>query len=427
MADDKYTDNIISKLRSLEKGRKLDLLRDYSAEELIGTGDHGSVYKIADSEGIPFTLKVIETTAARAEDCAAEIGLLDFLKNDSVVRLENWAYAKENKKRGYLLLIFEAAEDQKTAPNTKQVVQIGVELAAAMEECHKTGLLHLDIKPSNILCFEDDIYRLSDFGMVRVGSFPNEFSAPEYSDGGDFDHRADIYSLALSLYAMLGGDAKNAPDLKSIDGCPDGLLAVLRRACSQNPDDRYRFMREFGKALSTCLDGESIEPEQKGPVLDDEYLNDAEHCFAESEDETSVIDKEAVGGLFEDKDKDEAEEQSEPSDDDSSDTESETNKDSADITDDESNDSDDVESEPEDDNDDIEAFDDEEDDDDDDDTITIGSDEETEEDELDIETYDVIESRDAVRCTKGRAVMDIIIIVLIALALLALPALLTLL
>lgn len=423
MADDKYTDNIISKLRSLEKGKKLDLLRDYSVDELIGTGDHGSVYQIADSEGIPFTLKVIETTSARAEDCAAEIGLLDFLKNDSVVRLENWAYAKENKKRGYLLLIFEAAENPETAPDTKQVVQIGVELAAAMEECHKTGLLHLDIKPSNILCFENDIYRLSDFGMVRVGSFPNEFSAPEYSDGGDFDHRADIYSLALSLYAMLGGDAKDAPDLKSIDGCPDGLLAVLRRACAKDPDDRYRFMREFGKALSTCLDGESIEAEQKGPVLDDEYLNDADHCFAESQEETSVIDKEAVGGLFEDEE--ETEEQSEPSDDDSSDTESETGEDSADLTEDD--DKDEAESEPEEDgDDDIEACDDE-DNDDDDDTITIGSDEETEEDELDAEADDVIESRDAVRCTKGRAVMDIIIIVLIALALLALPALLTLL
>lgn len=425
MADDKYTDNIVSKLRALEKGKKLDLLRDFSFEKLIGTGDHGSVYQVIDSKGSVFAVKVIETTAAHAEDCAAEIGLLDFLKNDSVVRLENWAYAKENKKRGYLLLIFEAAKEATVPMDAKQIVRIGVELAAAMEECHKTGLLHLNIKPSNILCFEDEIYRLSDFGMVHIGSSPNEFSAPEYSGGADFDHRADIYSLALSLYALLGGDAKDAPNLKGIDGYPDGLLTVLRCACANDPDDRYRFMREFGKALSSCLDGDLIETEQKGPVLDDEYLNDANDCFASSEEETSVIDKEAVEGLFED----DAEEKIETAEnEESQQSDLPADDDTADLTEDESDDKDEIESELEDDSkDNLEHPDESGDNDTYDDTIIIGTDEDNEADAHDTETDDVIDLRDAVRCTKGRAVIDIIIIVLIALALLALPALLTLL
>ncbi len=96
-----------------------------------------------------------------------------------------------------------------------RAVYIIEQVAKALDAAHKVGLVHRDVKPSNILLEEDDFAYLIDFGIARavdetsltttggvIGSF--HYMAPEQF-GGKLDVRADIYSLACVLYECLTG------------------------------------------------------------------------------------------------------------------------------------------------------------------------------------------------------------------------------
>jgi serine/threonine protein kinase len=93
------------------------------------------------------------------------------------------------------------------------------QVAKALHAAHKIGLVHRDVKPSNISLDEDDFAYLIDFGIARgadedetqltgggiIGSWP--YISPERLQAGEIDARADIYALACVLYECLTGDS----------------------------------------------------------------------------------------------------------------------------------------------------------------------------------------------------------------------------
>src|SRR6516225_10365643 len=105
-----------------------------------------------------------------------------------------------------------------------RAVHIIEQVAMALHAAHKVGLLHRDVKPSNILLDGNDFAYLIDFGIARaadetrmtksgntIGTF--HYIAPERLElGTDEDSRADIYSLACVLYECLTGDTPFAAD-----------------------------------------------------------------------------------------------------------------------------------------------------------------------------------------------------------------------
>jgi serine/threonine protein kinase len=94
-----------------------------------------------------------------------------------------------------------------------RAVAIIAQLAAALESAHRVGLVHRDVKPSNILIAPGDFVYLTDFGLARsptdtakasMGHIPGAYTAPERFSGAG-DSRADVYSLACVLHKCLTG------------------------------------------------------------------------------------------------------------------------------------------------------------------------------------------------------------------------------
>ncbi|HEY1187197.1 MAG TPA: protein kinase [Gemmata sp.] len=142
-----------------------------------------------------------------------------------------------------------------------RVAEIGAKLASALQAVHDRGLVHRDVKPPNVLIDTHGEPVLADFGLARdvdpasmklTGSMDNLgtvfYVAPEVKrDPSSAGPPSDQFSLAVTLYAAATGDD---PDVIRPEHIDARLYAVLARALSKNPDERYASAAEFGQALA---------------------------------------------------------------------------------------------------------------------------------------------------------------------------------
>lgn len=145
-----------------------------------------------------------------------------------------------------------------------QAVQLGREIAAALDAAHRRGILHRDVKPQNILLGPDGRARLTDFGSAKLdgqlsvtatGALAGTLAylAPEVLAGRRGDARADVYALGLTLYYGLTGElperpSAHLPPSPSPNGyrargqaptTPDWLDDVIARATAAAVEDRF--------------------------------------------------------------------------------------------------------------------------------------------------------------------------------------------
>ncbi len=241
-----------------------------------------------------------------------------------IVWIEDSAVLKlENEPSCYLLILMEKLESFTEYISRRKITEdlvrrIGIHLCLALEECERLSIMHRDIKPSNILTDREGNFLLADFGQARVleksaGSLSvqgtDSYIAPEvhnrFSHDRQYDHRADLYSLGIVLYELLNhrrlplmdpdGTAENLRDYRreknlAIAGRLDGatlpppceasekMAAILLKACSYAPENRFQTARSFRTALET---GE-LPPETVEELPSDEALpSDEEPSAAE--------------------------------------------------------------------------------------------------------------------------------------------------
>jgi predicted Ser/Thr protein kinase len=161
-------------------------------------------------------------------------------------------------------------------------------VASALEAAHQQGIIHRDVKPSNILIDSAGRPRLTDFGLAKcvlqdsalsasgelIGT--PRYMAPEQILNGHetLDHRTDIFSLGVVMYEMLAGRPPfegssvvhtlrqitddDPPDLAATNReIPDGVRAVCIKALAKSPDERYSSAAQFAEALRSLLLSES--------------------------------------------------------------------------------------------------------------------------------------------------------------------------
>jgi serine/threonine-protein kinase len=177
-------------------------------------------------------------------------------------------------------------ESGKTLP-PMQAAKIAQEVAEALAAAHAQGVIHRDIKPANIMITRDGKVLVMDFGIARLISGPEtapqtsavmgtaSYLSPEQAQGQSVDARTDIYSLGVVLYEMLTGrppftgDSPMAIAYKQVNATPEApssvnpevppeLDAVVMRALSKNPANRYQTGQEFADDLERARTGGQV-------------------------------------------------------------------------------------------------------------------------------------------------------------------------
>lgn len=158
------------------------------------------------------------------------------------------------------------------------------QIAGALEHAHERGILHRDVKPSNVLLDEGHWVLLTDFGLAKmvegsavltasgVGVGTPAYMAPEQGQGEPVDARADIYSLGVVLYEMLTGrvpfeaETPMAVVIKHITDplplprtinpeLPETIERIILKALAKKPGDRFARPMEMADALSAAVAG----------------------------------------------------------------------------------------------------------------------------------------------------------------------------
>ncbi|MCL4499931.1 MAG: serine/threonine protein kinase [Chloroflexi bacterium] len=150
-------------------------------------------------------------------------------------------------------------------------VAITMEICGALEAAHTSGIVHLDVKPKNVMLTSQGRVKVADFGIASLagrrgsGFGTPAYAAPEQVSGGIVDERTDIFSVGCLLYEMLVGDSPFAsatgkgstrkvlkftpPRPSSVVKLPDGLDEIVMTALAKDPGDRFQRSRDLRAAL----------------------------------------------------------------------------------------------------------------------------------------------------------------------------------
>ena len=261
----------------------------YRIEELIGRGGMGVVYRAYDLRlKRTVALKLVAPRLARDEQFrerfAREAELVMSLEHPNVVPIYD---AGDVDGRVYLAMRLVDGTDLGSLLRTEgaldpdRAMAICVQIAAALDAAHQRGLVHRDVKPSNVLLDSSGHVYLADFGLTRSlddegGAGEDSFVgtpaylAPEQLEGRTVDGRADVYALGCVLYECLTGEPvflrgtrlavawahlEEEPPRASRRraGLPDAVDPVIGRALAKEPGERFATCEALVAAAQDAL------------------------------------------------------------------------------------------------------------------------------------------------------------------------------
>jgi serine/threonine-protein kinase len=280
------------------------LLGGYRIEELVGRGGMGVVYRATQlALDRQVALKVIAPELAQDEAFrqrfAREAKIAASIENAHVLPIYE---AGESEDVLFLSMRYVDGCDlgvllrEVGALSPERAVVMVDQVAQALEVAHEHGLVHRDVKPTNVLIEArdgQDYVWLADFGLTksatglsglsRAGEFVGtvDYASPEQIRGEPLDARSDVYSLGCLLFQALTNQPPFAQEdelarlwahmheqppvvTEAVPGAPAELNEVVARALAKRPQDRYASAGDLGRAALAAVQGGRLrESEQR--------------------------------------------------------------------------------------------------------------------------------------------------------------------
>ena len=263
-------------------------LGPYEITSAIGAGGMGEVYRARDERlERDVAIKVLPpgvlTDDAARRRFRNEALALAKLSHPNIAAVHD---VGEQDGSDYLVMERVAgqslAEKLKSGPlPAQEVVSLGAQVAAALEEAHEQGVVHRDLKPANIMVTPKGHVKVLDFGLAKLlapgraadvtVSFLDTrgpvgtplYMSPEQAEGKEVDPRTDLWSLGVVLYESLAGNApfqgvSSLSILRAITEktpqplppqVPQGLRAIVERCLAKEREQRYQHAAEVRTAL----------------------------------------------------------------------------------------------------------------------------------------------------------------------------------
>jgi serine/threonine-protein kinase len=256
--------------RALRRGSRLG---KYRLERRIGEGASATVWQARDQvEGRRVALKVVAPAIVEEfgrNAIEAEARVAARLDHPRILTIRNADWID-----GFFVLATDLARSSlERSPSIRKsperILAVVLDVAEGLAHAHAQGVIHRDVKPGNILLYEDRRARLADFGTARIGQARARvmteagtmgYMAPEQAYGKP-RFASDVFSLSLTAYELWAGELPGWPFEWPFDGaarfekrCPRAVQPVVRRGLALDLGRRYADAVEFHRALSRAAE-----------------------------------------------------------------------------------------------------------------------------------------------------------------------------
>ena len=264
-------------------GKKLD--GRYELLELIGVGGMADIYRAKDiEEDRVVAVKILKTEFAGSDEFLRrfrnESKAIALLSHPNIVKIYDVGFTEKVQ-----FIVMEYVDgitltdyiEQQGVLKWRDAVHFTVQILKALQHAHDRGIVHRDVKSSNVMLLRDGTIKVMDFGIARFNRENNKtmsektigsvhYISPEQARGDITDERSDIYSVGIALYEMVTGKKpfdgdtpvsialmhmqstpKKPTELNST--VPEGLEQLILRAMQKEPNQRYQTAGEMIKDL----------------------------------------------------------------------------------------------------------------------------------------------------------------------------------
>jgi tetratricopeptide (TPR) repeat protein len=267
-----------------------DRVGDYEILDVLGRGGMGIVYKARDTRLDRLAaLKFLPPTAASSGATArveAEARAASALDHPNIATIYHVGTGSD--ARPYIAMAhYEGqtlAERLRSGPvTTREAVQIAAAVAGGLAAAHERGIVHRDVKPSNILLTDTGQVKLLDFGIAAASGGESDrpgygtplYMSPEQDRSVAPHPQSDVWSLGTVLYEMLAGrtpfEGASAADVRALKagelpplprrpGITKGLRTIVARSLSRDPGHRYANAGVMHGELERILHASRVRP-----------------------------------------------------------------------------------------------------------------------------------------------------------------------
>ncbi len=207
----------------------------------------------------------------------SEVKALIRLQHHNIVRIEDFG----RDERGlYLVMELIDGDDlqdkvHKEGPLTVELLlQIALQVCAALQVAHSKGIVHRDLKPANLLLNRYDQVKVTDFGLARVDGIKSiavpglsqYYASPEQRDNpSQVDSRSDLFSLGATLYDLATGRVDPTSRQRSLQDAPGILRPLLEKLLREKVADRFQTVDELVAEVKETLQSIETAPGSKWP------------------------------------------------------------------------------------------------------------------------------------------------------------------